>query len=90
LVNRTVPTAEKIINRRKLGTAVRWSAGEPEALDKVISQADIVISMVPKPIHINVARSCLRCNKNMITTAYEIPELIALDKEVKRKRTFVY
>jgi len=85
LVNRTVPTAEKIINRRKLGTAVRWSAGEPEALDKVISQADIVISMVPKPIHINVARSCLRCNKNMITTAYEIPELIALDKEVKEK-----
>ncbi len=85
LVNRTVPTAEKIINGRKLGTAVRWSAGEPEALDKVISKSDIVISMVPKPIHINVAKSCLRCNKSMITTAYEIPELLALEKEVKEK-----
>lgn len=85
MVNRTVSTAEKIINGRKLGIAVRWSAGEPDALDKVVSQSDIVISMVPKPMHINVAKSCLRCNKNMITTAYEIPELMALDKEVKEK-----
>ena len=85
LVNRTVSTAEKVINGRKLGIAVRWSAGEPDALDKVISKSDIVISMVPKPMHINVAKSCLRCNKNMVTTAYEIPELMALEKEVKKK-----
>jgi len=85
LVNRTVSAAEKVINGRKLGIAVRWSAGEPDALDNIVSQSDIVISMVPKPLHINVARSCLRCNKNMVTTAYEIPELMALDKEVKEK-----
>ena len=85
MVNRTVSTAEKVIDGRKLGIAVRWSAGEPDALDKIVSQSDIVISMVPKPMHINVAKSCLRCNKNMVTTAYEIPELMALDKEVKAK-----
>ena len=85
MVNRTVSAAEKVINGRKLGTAVRWTAGESEALDEVVSQSDIVISMVPKPMHINVARSCLRCKKNMVTTAYEIPELMALDKEVKEK-----
>ena len=38
MVNRTVSTAEKVINGRKLGTAVRWSAGEPDALDKIVSQ----------------------------------------------------
>jgi len=85
MVNRTVSTAEKVIDGRKLGIAVRWSAGEPDALDKIVSKSDIVISMVPKPMHINVAKSCLRCNKNMVTTAYEIPELMALDKEVKKK-----
>lgn len=85
LVNRTISTAEKVINGRELGTAVRWSSGEPDALDRVVSKSDIVISMVPKPMHINVAKSCLRCNKNMVTTAYEIPELMALEKEVKEK-----
>ena len=85
MVNRTVAAAEKVIDGRKLGIAIRWAAGDADALDKVVSQADIVISMVPKPLHINVAKSCLRCNKNMLTTAYEIPELMALDKEVKEK-----
>ncbi len=85
VVNRTVSAAENVINGRKLGHAVRWTAGEPGALDKIVSQSDIVISMVPKPLHINVAKSCLRCNKNMLTTAYEIPELMALDKEVKER-----
>jgi len=85
IINRTVSRAEKIIDGRKLGTAVRWAAGEPEVLDKVISKVDIVISMVPKPVHLNVAKSCLRCGKNMITTAYEIPELMTLEPEVKKK-----
>ena len=80
MVNRTVSNAEKVIAGRPLGKTVRWAAGESEVLDEVICKADIVISMVPKPLHLNVAKSCLRCKKNMLTTAYEIPELMALDK----------
>ena len=82
MVNRTIASAEKVIDGRKLGMAVKWIAGDADALDEIVSQSDIVISMVPKPLHINVAKSCLRCNKNMVTTAYEIPELMALDEEV--------
>jgi saccharopine dehydrogenase-like NADP-dependent oxidoreductase len=85
MVNRTVSNAEKVIAGRPLGKTVRWAAGESEVLDEVICKADIVISMVPKPLHLNVAKSCLRCKKNMLTTAYEIPELMALDKEAKKK-----
>lgn len=85
MINRTTSRAEKVIDGRKLGKVVSWSADEPEALDKVIREVDIVISMVPKPVHIHVAKSCLRCGKNMLTTAYEIPELMALEPEVKKK-----
>ncbi len=84
IVNRTVSKADRIIAGRPLGKCIRWTAGESEILDEVISKVDIVISMVPKPLHLNVAKSCLRYKKNMLTTAYEIPELIALDKEVKK------
>lgn len=85
MVNRTVANAEKVIAGRSLGKTVRWAAGESEVLDEVLCKADIVISMVPKPHHLNVAKSCLRCKKNMLTTSYEIPELMALDKEAKKK-----
>ncbi|MFC2100854.1 saccharopine dehydrogenase C-terminal domain-containing protein [Bacteroidota bacterium] len=85
MINRSISRAEEVINGRKLGTAVRWAAGEPEVIDMIIKEVDIVISMVPKPLHLNVAKSCLRCGKSMITTAYEIPELMALEPEVKKK-----
>ena len=85
VVNRTLSKAEKVVAGKEAGTAVEWPNNDPDVLDSVISQVDISISMVPKPIHIHVARSCLRYNKNMVTTAYEIPELLALKNEVEKK-----
>ncbi len=83
IVNRTLSKAQELARGTHLAKAVRWSVEEPEILDKVMSGADMAISMVPKPVHIHVARACLRHRKHMITTAYEIPELTALDVEAK-------
>ena len=85
ILNRTVSKGESIINGRSLGHAVRWDVGESGTIDKVIGNTDIVISMVPKPLHLNVARACLRCGKTMLTTSYEIPSLLALEKEARTK-----
>ncbi len=85
VANRTLSKAENIIAGRSQGKAVRWSTDDPEALDQVIGESDLAVSMVPKPVHIHVARACLRHGKHMVTTAYEIPELVALDQEAKDK-----
>lgn len=85
VVNRTLSKAEAVIGGRPQGRAVAWSTDKPEVLDTVMKEADIAISMVPKPVHIHVARACLRQGKSMVTTAYEISELVALDKEAKEK-----
>lgn len=85
MLNRTVSRADDVINGRPLGHAIRWEAGEAKFIDKMIKKTDIVISMVPKHLHLNVAKACLRCRKTMLTTAYEIPELLALDREAKEK-----
>ncbi len=73
VANRTLSKAENVIAGRTGGTAIRWSTDEPEILDEVIRDADLAISMVPKPVHIHVARACLRHSTHMLTTAYEIP-----------------
>lgn len=85
LLDMVISKAEKLISGRTLGTAVHWTNNDPEILDSVISQADIVVSLVPKPVHIHIAKSCLRNSKNMITTSYETPELLSLETEVKKK-----
>ncbi|MCK4359283.1 MAG: saccharopine dehydrogenase NADP-binding domain-containing protein [Candidatus Cloacimonetes bacterium] len=85
MLNRTLSKAEKIIGNRPLGKAMEWNNNNTEILDDVIKEADIVISMVPKPLHIKVAKSCLKYKKNMITASYEIPELMALRDDVENQ-----
>lgn len=85
MLNRTLEKAEKIIGNRPLGKAIHWENNNIETLDSVIKDADIVISMVPKLLHIIVAKSCLKYKKNMITSAYEIPELMALKDDVEKQ-----
>lgn len=85
MLNRTLSKAEKIIGNRPLGKALGWANNNTETLDSVVKNADIVISMVPKPLHIKVAKSCLKYKKNMITASYEIPELMDLKEDVEKQ-----
>ena len=52
---------------------------------KAISDADIVISMLPARFHIKVAKDCLEHGKHLVTASYISKELLALDKSVKDK-----
>ncbi|WP_224484973.1 saccharopine dehydrogenase family protein [Robertkochia aurantiaca] len=56
-----------------------------EGRRKIIEKADIVISMLPARLHINIAEDCLELNKNLVTASYVSPEMAALDKQVKEK-----
>ena len=48
----------------------------------LISDADIVISMLPPNMHHPVALECLRQKKNLITASYVSPEMQELHQEV--------
>lgn len=48
-----------------------------------ISRADIVISMLPAHMHIEVAKECVALKKHMVTASYVSPEMQALDQRAK-------
>lgn len=48
-----------------------------------IQKADIVISMLPAQMHIEVAKDCVLLKKNMVTASYISDEMQSLDAEVK-------
>lgn len=52
---------------------------------RLIKQADVVISMLPPAFHLLIANDCLLYSKHFITASYCSPELQALDKEAKAK-----
>ena len=85
LLDQFVEKAIKIKADRPECTALEWKDNDTEQLDNVIKQADIVISMVPKVVHIIIAESCLKYKKNMITASYEVPALMELKDEVEKQ-----
>jgi len=89
MVDQVISRSLKIIGDRPKGKAVEICVTDSYKLDTVIKEADVVLSMVPKPVHPHVAKSCLRNGKSMLTTSYETPELLALSDEARAKRILI-
>jgi saccharopine dehydrogenase (NADP+, L-glutamate forming) len=85
LLDRYVDKAIDIKANRPECEALEWLNNDTGQLDNVIKDSDIVISMVPKPVHIIIAGSCLRYKKNMVTASYEVPALMDLKSEVDKQ-----
>jgi len=56
---------------------------DSENLDKLVSGADVVISLVPAFLHTKVAESCIRERKHMVTASYVSQEMQALNKRAQ-------
>ena len=56
MATRTVSKAEAVIAGRSLGTAVSWLSDDLDALDAMVQATDIVIVMIPRSCHMDVAR----------------------------------
>ncbi|MBP6392093.1 MAG: saccharopine dehydrogenase NADP-binding domain-containing protein [Flavobacteriales bacterium] len=63
--------------------AVQADAGVPEERAGLIAKHDLVISMLPAFMHMDVVKDCLRLKKHVITPSYVPDALWALHAEVK-------
>ena len=53
------------------------------ALDAVVAEHDLVISLIPYTFHATVIKSAIRNKKNVVTTSYVSPAMMELDAEAK-------
>lgn len=77
--------AKRIIGDHERARPMALDIFQKEEREKAIQEADIVISMLPASLHIEIAKDCLRFSKNMVTASYISGEMAALDPEVKEK-----
>ena len=56
-----------------------------EARQKIVEKVDVVISMLPAHLHIDIAKDCLQFNKHLVTASYISPAMEALNKEATDK-----
>ncbi|HNP33271.1 MAG TPA: saccharopine dehydrogenase C-terminal domain-containing protein [Flavobacterium sp.] len=64
-------------------TPIALDINDVEQRRNEIQKADIVISMLPAHMHIEVAKDCVTFKKNMVTASYISDEMQSLDEAVK-------
>ncbi len=75
--------AQRKTNNHPNATAIALDINNVEQRRAEIQKADIVISMLPAHMHIEVAKDCVAFKKNMVTASYVSDAMQSLDAEVK-------
>ena len=63
--------------------AIQFDINNDIQREEEITRADIVISMLPAFMHLNVAKDCVRLKKHLATASYVSKEMKDLDEEAK-------
>ena len=79
-----IDNAKKLINNHPQATTLKLDVFDLNARSEAIRNTDIVISMLPASLHIEVAKDCILYKKHLVTASYVSQEMEALDIEVKK------
>jgi saccharopine dehydrogenase (NADP+, L-glutamate forming)/spermidine synthase len=75
--------ARSLVGDHPRGTAREVDVADVDALDPLIAEADVVVSLVPYGFHPKVARIALRHRVPLVTTSYVSDAMRALDAEAR-------
>lgn len=79
----SVELAQKKTNNHPRAKAIALDIQNTSDREQAIQNADLVISMLPAYMHIEVAKNCIRFKKHLVTASYISPEMQVLDEQVK-------
>lgn len=85
VASRTVEKAQRVVKGYENGTARSVMAEDNAALETLVKDNEIIISLLPWTLHVSVAKACLKHGRFMATTSYVSDDMRKLDKEVKAK-----
>ena len=91
LVDADLSLASSKIGPSLRGSPLSFNIQNEEERGTQIKQADLVISLLPPSLHIEVAKDCLKYHKHLLTASYVDPQIKALEKDIeKNKLLFIY
>lgn len=80
-----LPLAQSKIGGAPQARAVVIDVRSASERDALVAAADIVISLLPPSLHYQVALSCVKEGKNLLTASYLDDNIRALDAEIRAK-----
>ncbi|MFN3916664.1 MAG: saccharopine dehydrogenase family protein [Flavobacteriales bacterium] len=79
-----VSLAATKINNHHRGEAFVFNATDSEQCEKEVKAADLVISMLPAHMHVEIAKDCIKYKKHLVTPSYITQEMKSLHDEAVR------
>ncbi len=79
----SVELAQKKTNNHSRAKAIALDIKNTEDRENAIRNTDLVISMLPAFMHIDVAKDCITFKKHLVTASYISPEMQELDEQAK-------
>ena len=58
---------------------------DEQKLAEFVTQKDLVISLLPRKMHVEVAKACIDASRSLITPSYTSPEILQLDRQAREK-----
>ncbi|MCJ1359399.1 MAG: Saccharopine dehydrogenase [NADP(+), L-glutamate-forming] [Icmadophila ericetorum] len=81
---RTLESAQKLARGLENARPISLDVEDEKALDAEVAKVDIAISLIPYTYHTLVIKSAIRNKKDVVTTSYVSPAMMALDDECKK------
>ncbi len=84
VASRTLRKAEDLVRGRTNGHAMAVNSDDEGAMEAIIRQHDLAVSLLPYAYHPVVARLCVKHGVHMVTTSYIKQAMADLDDEARR------
>jgi len=84
VASRTKAKADEVLEGYSRGKSISWTVDQSDLLDELITNHDLVVSLLPYTHHVSIAERCIALGKNMLTTSYVSPEMKALDASARK------
>jgi saccharopine dehydrogenase-like NADP-dependent oxidoreductase len=84
VASRTLGKAQDLIDGHPQGRAVQFDITEDGAqLNDLVTEASLVVSLLPYIYHVRVARACVEHQRPLVTTSYVSEEMEELDEDAR-------
>ncbi|KAF9530085.1 Saccharopine dehydrogenase-domain-containing protein [Crepidotus variabilis] len=68
---------------------VQMEFDDPRKYEHLVRDADVVVSLLPAFMHVNVAKVCIDAGKHLVTASYMSPEMEALNEKAENANTLI-
>ena len=79
-----VETTKSKLKGHECGRAIFFDVHQPELLSLSVSEADLVISMLPASFHLPVLEQCIRHKVDFISASYVSDDIRKLEEDIKK------